>query len=64
MLASSLAGELPRIILVEHLDRAGEVAKDTICIHEVKVGPNWMDPIVKFLKDNILPEEKSVAEKI
>ena len=64
MLASSSAGELPRIILVEHLDRAGEVAKDTIRIHEVRVGPNWMDPIVKFLKDDILPEERSEVEKI
>ena len=33
-------------------------------IHEVRVGPSWMDPIVKFLKDDILPEEKSEAEKI
>ena len=33
-------------------------------IHEVRVGPSWMDPIVKFLKDNILPKEKSEAEKI
>ena len=64
MLASSSAGELPRIILDEHLDRAGEVAKDTIRIHEVRVGPNWMDPIVKFLKDDILLEERSEVEKI
>ena len=40
MLATSSAGELPRIILIEHLDRAGEVAKDTVRIHEVKVGPS------------------------
>ena len=33
-------------------------------IHEVKVGPSWMDPIVKFLKDDILPEEKLEVEKI
>ena len=39
-LATSSAGELPRIILIEHLDRASEVAKDTIRIHEVKVGPS------------------------
>ena len=64
MLASSSAGELPRIILVEHLDRVGEVVKDTICIHELRVGPNWMDPIVKFLKDDILPKERSEVEKI
>ena len=33
-------------------------------IHEVRVGPSLMDPIVKFLKDDILPEEKSKVEKI
>ena len=63
-LATSSAGKLPQIILVEHPDRAGEVAKDTVRIHEVRVGPSWMDPIVKFLEDDILPEERSEAEKI
>ena len=33
-------------------------------IHEVRVGPSWMDLIVRFLKDDILPEEKSKAKKI
>ena len=28
------------------------------------MGPSWMDPIVKFLKNDILPKEKSEAEKI
>ena len=63
-LATSSVGELPQIILVEHLNKANEVAKDTICTHEVRVGPSWMDPIVTFLKDDILPKEKSEAEKI
>ncbi|XP_030941916.1 uncharacterized protein LOC115966929 [Quercus lobata] len=63
-LATSSAGDLPRIILVEHLDRANEVAKGMAHIHEVIVGPSWMDPMVKFLKDDILPEEKLEAEKI
>ena len=63
-LATSSTGELPRIILVEHLSRANEVAKYTVRAHEVRVGPSWMDPIVTFLKDDILPEEKSEAEKI
>ena len=48
-LATSSAGNLPRVILVEHLDRANEVAKGMVRIHEVRVGPSWMDPIVKFL---------------
>ena len=63
-LATSSAGGLPRIILVEHLYRAGEVAKGMVCVYEVRVGPSWMEPIVKFLKDDILLEEKSEAEKI
>ena len=63
-LATSSAGKLPRIILVEHLSRASEVAKDTVRAHEVRVGPSWMDPIAMFLKDDILLEEKLEAEKI
>ena len=64
MLATSSIGGLPQIILVEHLSRANEVTKDIIRAHEVRVGPSWIDPIVMFLKDDILPEEKSEAEKI
>ena len=63
-LATSSAGSLPRVILVEHLDRANEVAKGMVRIHKVRVGSSWMDPIVKFLKNDILPKEKSNAEKI
>ncbi|XP_050241153.1 uncharacterized protein LOC126690060 [Quercus robur] len=63
-LATSSAGGLPLIVLVKHLDRANEVAKGMVHIHEVRVGPSWMDPIVRFLKDYVLPEEKSEAEKI
>ena len=63
-LATSTARDLPRIILVEHLDRANEVVKGMVYIHEVRVGPSWMDHIVRFLKDDVLPEEKSEAEKI
>nr|XP_023900715.1 uncharacterized protein LOC112012567 [Quercus suber] len=63
-LATSSAGDLPWIILVEHLERANEVAKGVVPIHQVGVGPSWMDPIVRFLKDDILPKEKSEAEKV
>ena len=64
ILATSSAGKLPRIILVDHLSKASKVAKDVVCAYEVRVGPSWMDPIVAFLKDDILPEVKSEAEKI
>ena len=63
-LATSSAGKLPRIILVEHLSKASKVAKDMVRDHEVRVGPSWMGPIVTFLKDDILLEGKSEAEKI
>ena len=63
-LATSSTGKLPRIILVEHLSRASKITKDMIRAHKVRVGPSWMDPIVAFLKNDILPEGKSEAEKI
>ena len=63
-LATSSTGKLPQIILVKHLSRASKIVKDTIRAHEVRVGPSWMDPIVAFLKNDILPERKSKAEKI
>ncbi|XP_075652425.1 uncharacterized protein LOC142622773 [Castanea sativa] len=36
---------------------------DTVCVHQIRVGPSWMDPIVLYLKENILPKEKSQADK-
>ena len=33
-------------------------------MHEVRMGLSWTDPIVRFLKNDILPKEKSEAEKI
>ena len=32
--------------------------------HQVRVGPSWMDPIVLFLKEDILSKDKLEAEKI
>ena len=39
-LATSSAGDLPRIILVEHLDRTNEGAKGMVLVHEVRVCPS------------------------
>ena len=63
-LTTSSVRSLPQVILVEHLDRENEVVKGMVRIHEVRVSSSWMDPIVKFLKNDILPKEKSEAEKI
>ena len=54
-LATSLAQNLPRIILVEDLSRpSGEKCK-MIYVPHVRVGPSWMDPIIQFLSKNVLP---------
>ena len=63
-LATSSTQGLPRVILVEDLCRADGVKEDIVQIHQVKVGPSWMNPIMSFLKDDTLPEEKSETEKI
>jgi len=63
-IATSLAQDLPWVILVEDLCKPTVVRKDMVQIHQIRVGPSWMDPIVLFLKEDILPEEKSEAEKV
>ena len=35
-----------------------------ICVHHVRIGPSWMDPIIQFLSKDVLPEDKSEVEKI
>ena len=58
------AQDLPRIILIEDLGKPTMVKKDTVQIYQIKVGPSWMDPIVLFVKEDILPEEKLEVEKV
>ena len=33
-------------------------------IHQIRARPSWMDPIVLFLKEDVLPKEKSEADKV
>ncbi|XP_077232541.1 uncharacterized protein LOC143869867 [Tasmannia lanceolata] len=33
-------------------------------VMEIPVRPNWIDPIVRYLKDEILPEDKSAARRL
>ena len=64
MLATFLAQSLPRVILVEDLYKPMEGKRKMVHVHQVRVGPSWMDPIVLFLNEVILPEEKLEAEKV
>ena len=63
-LATFSTQSLPRIILVEDLCKPTKGEKEMVHVHQVKVGPSWMDPIVLFLKNDILPKEKSEADKV
>ena len=63
-LATSSAQDLPRIILVEDLCTPTPIKRDFLQFYQIKLGPSWMDPILLFLERDILPEEKSEAEKV
>ena len=63
MLATSSAQNLPRIIFVEDLHRPSATV-NMVQINQVRAGPSWMDPIMQFLKEDILPEEKIETNKI
>ena len=53
-LATSSTQNLSRIILVEDLGRpSGEKGK-MVYVPHVRVGPNWMDPIIQFLSKDVL----------
>ena len=54
-LATSSAQGLPQVILVEDLCKPTEGKREMVHVHQIRVGPNWMDPIVLFLKEDILP---------
>ena len=60
--AMSSAQDLPRVI--EDLCTPTLIKKDLLQVHQIKLGPSWMDPILLFLERDILPEEKSKAEKV
>ncbi|XP_050256447.1 uncharacterized protein LOC126701978 [Quercus robur] len=60
-LATSSVQPLPRVILVEDLYRPSMVRTELVHVHNVKAGPSWMDPLVLFLKNDILPKDKNEA---
>ena len=49
---------------MEDLCKPTEKRREMIHIHQIRVRPNWMDSIVLFLKEDILPEGKFEANKV
>ena len=64
ILATSSARGLPRVIFVEDLCKPIEMKGEMVHIHQIRVEASWMDLIVLFLKEDILPKEKSEADKV
>ena len=56
--------DLPRVILVEDLCKPSEVGRHVVHARQIRVGPSWMDPIMLFLKEDVLLESKFEADKI
>ena len=63
-LVTSSAQDLPWVILVEDLYTQAVAHQGAPRIHQITLGPRWMDPISLFLEKDVLPEEKSAADKI
>ena len=63
-LAMSSAQDLPLVVLVEGLYMHNSVHHGITRIHQIKLGPSWMDSISLFLEKDILPKEKSEADKV
>ena len=63
-LATSSVQSLPRVILIEDLWQPTEVRGEMARVHQVKVGPSWMDPIILFLREDVLSEDKSKVDKV
>ena len=51
-------------LFVEDLCKPTEMKREVARIHQIRVDPSWMDPIVLFLKEDILLEEKSEIDKV
>lgn len=63
-LATSSKQNLPRVILVEDFHEPTGTGGDVVRVHQIRDSLCWMDPIVKFLKDDTLLEKLGEADKI
>ena len=52
------------MILVKDLCKPVELRGNVVHVHQIRVGPSWMDFIVLFLKEDVLPENESEADKV
>ena len=63
-LASAITTEMRRTILIDALRHPSIQRMEAEAVAEINSSPSWMDDIISYLKDNVLPEEKKVAHKM
>ena len=49
---------------MEDLCKPIEIGAIMVHVQQIRVGPSWMDSIVLFLKEDILPKSKFEVEKV
>ena len=49
---------------MENLCKPIEVGRNVVHIHQIRVGLNWMNSIMQFFKEDILPKSKFKADKV
>ncbi|XP_028113210.1 uncharacterized protein LOC114311294 [Camellia sinensis] len=54
----------PNPLMIEFLPQPSIEEPEATEVLCTDLGPSWMDPIIAFLKDRVLPEEKKAAHKI
>ena len=63
-LATSSTQDFPRAVLVEDLYTQALAHQGAPQIHQITLGPSWMDSILLFLEKDVLPEENSETDKV
>jgi ribonuclease HI len=62
-LAMALKSDIQRTICIETLDRPSFQSQE-VFVCSISNQPSWMDPILKYIKNNELPEDKKEANMI
>uniref|UniRef100_A0A2N9FRK2 Uncharacterized protein n=1 Tax=Fagus sylvatica TaxID=28930 RepID=A0A2N9FRK2_FAGSY len=62
-LATALESDIQRTICIETLDQPSFQNQEE-SVYSISSQPSWMDPILSYLKDNKLPEDKKQANMI
>ena len=63
-LASLVEDPFPRMVMVEPLPLSSLTTSDNNLVLSIRSSVSWMDPIIAYLQNGILPEDKKEFEHI